>query len=91
MKNGLEKWATPGWSDRFTARVPAAVQQKISGTITEADAYISDYNIFMGKLRNENGEQRPDGIEADLALGFARRRNRNLPILQEVEKQRMIS
>ena len=37
--------------DSFTSRVPAAIQQEVSKTTTEADAYISDYNIYMGKLR----------------------------------------
>jgi hypothetical protein len=52
-----EEWAYARMGDRFTSRVPAAVQQDISRTVTEADAYISDYNIYMGNLRNENGEQ----------------------------------
>lgn len=52
-----KEWAYARIGDRFTSRVPAAIQQDISRTITEADAYISDYNIYMGKLRNENGEQ----------------------------------
>jgi len=38
--------------DSFTSRVPATIQQDVSRTTTEADAYISDYNIYMGKLRN---------------------------------------
>ncbi|WP_294082405.1 hypothetical protein, partial [Proteiniphilum sp. UBA5384] len=62
-KTGLgENWSRKEWAyarmgDRFTARVPAAILQDISRTITEADAYISDYNIYMGELRNEAGEQ----------------------------------
>ncbi len=57
-----EKWTRRDWAyarmgDRFISRVPADIQQNISQTVTEADAYISDYNIFMGKLVNDNGEQ----------------------------------
>ncbi|MDR2815947.1 MAG: hypothetical protein LBB62_04515 [Proteiniphilum sp.] len=52
-----KEWAYARMGDRFTSRVPASVQQDISGTITEADAYISDYNIYMGNLRNKNGER----------------------------------
>ncbi len=52
-----KEWAYARMGDRFTARVPAAILQDISRTITEADAYISDYNIYMGELRNEAGEQ----------------------------------
>lgn len=92
-----EKWSRKEWAyarmgDRFTARVPAAVQQKISGTITEADAYISDYNIFMGKLRNENGEQLfPDGMKLISHWGLRDELKSNYAdTARGVEKQRMI-
>lgn len=52
-----KEWAYARMGDRFISRVPAAVQQHISVTTTEADAYISDYNIYMGNLRNDAGEQ----------------------------------
>lgn len=52
-----KEWAYARMGDKFISRVPAAIQQDISRTVTEADAYISDYNIYMGKLRNDNGEQ----------------------------------
>lgn len=56
-----EKWTRKEWAyarmgDRFTSRVPAAIRQNIAQTVTEADAYISDYNIFMGFLRDEHGK-----------------------------------
>lgn len=51
-----KEWAYARMGDRFISRVPAAVQQDISGTLTEADAYISDYNICMGNLLNDEGE-----------------------------------
>lgn len=51
-----KEWAYARMGDRFTSRVPAAIQQDVSRTVTEADAYISDYNIYMGTLRDENGE-----------------------------------
>src|SRR5690554_6274384 len=72
--------------------VPAAGQQKISGTITEADAYISDYNIFMGKLRNENGEQLfPDGMKLISHWGLRDELKSNYAdTARGVEKQRMI-
>lgn len=72
-----EKWSRKEWAyarmgDRFIARVPADIQQNISKTLTEADAYISDYNIFMGKLRNDNGEQLfPDEMKLISHWGFA--------------------
>jgi len=56
-KNWTRKeWAYARMGDAFTSRVPADVQQNISKTVTEADAYISDYNIYMGKLLNSAGQ-----------------------------------
>ncbi|MBU1239526.1 hypothetical protein KJ865_07430, partial [Myxococcota bacterium] len=55
-KNTLgPKWSRTQWAyarmgDLFTERVPAKVKQDISTAMTEADDYISHYNIFMGKL-----------------------------------------
>jgi hypothetical protein len=49
-------WAYARMGDRFTSRVPAEIIQNASEILTAADAYISDYNIYMGKLVNENGE-----------------------------------
>ncbi len=51
-----QEWAFARMGDMFTSRVPASVQQHISKTITEADAYISDYNIYMGQLVDDKGE-----------------------------------
>ena len=51
-----KEWAYARMGDAFTTRVPAQVQQNISKTLTEADAYISDYNIYMGKLLNSAGQ-----------------------------------
>ncbi|MEI6682739.1 MAG: hypothetical protein WCO44_08930 [Bacteroidota bacterium] len=49
------KWSRHDWAyarlgDMFTARVPAAVNVKIAETLTAADNYISNYNIYMGNL-----------------------------------------
>jgi hypothetical protein len=68
-----KEWAYARMGDRFISRVPAAVQQDISRTITEADAYISDYNIYMGNLRNEMENNCFHQYETDLSLGIARR------------------
>jgi len=43
-------WAYARMGDQFISRVPAQVYQKISEVITAADTYISEYNIYMGKL-----------------------------------------
>ncbi|MFA6360391.1 MAG: hypothetical protein WCX14_06730 [Dysgonamonadaceae bacterium] len=52
-----KEWAYARMGDRFISRVPAQLQQHISRTLTNADAYISDYNIYMGQLLNKDGEK----------------------------------
>lgn len=49
------KWSRKDWAyarmgDVVISRVPAEVYQKISQIMTEADTYISEYNICMGRL-----------------------------------------
>jgi len=78
--------------DRFTSRVPAAILQDISRTVTEADAYISDYNIYMGNLRNEAGEQLfPDNMKLISHWGLRDELKSNYADNQKgLEKQRMV-
>ncbi len=52
-----QEWAYARMGDRFVSRVPPALQQDISRTMTNADAYISDYNIYMGQLLNSEGKK----------------------------------
>ena len=52
-----QQWAFARMGDRFISRVPAQLQQLISRTLTNADAYISDYNIYMGQLLNKDGDK----------------------------------
>ena len=69
-KNTLgENWSRQEWAyarlgDVFTARVPAECQQALSAQLSEADNYISNYNIQMGRLLNDQGEH----IFPDLSL-----------------------
>lgn len=56
-----DKWTSRLWAyarlgDIFTSRVPADVQQGITEAITNADAYIASYNIFVGYLVDEKGK-----------------------------------
>ena len=52
-----QEWAYARMGDRFVSRVPPTLQQHISRTMTNADAYISDYNIYMGQLLNSEGKK----------------------------------
>jgi hypothetical protein len=49
-------WAYARVGDIYTSRIPANLIQQRSATKTAADNYIAEYNIFMGKLVNDNGE-----------------------------------
>lgn len=51
-----KEWALARMGDIFTSRVPAAVQQRISEAVTNADAYIASYNIFVGFLVDDKGK-----------------------------------
>jgi len=51
------QWAYSHLGDLFTSRMPASLEQEISATLTAADTYISEYNIYMGQLVNRDGEQ----------------------------------
>ena len=59
-----QEWAYARLGDVFTARVPAECQQALSAQLSEADNYISNYNIQMGRLLNDQGEH----IFPDLSL-----------------------
>jgi hypothetical protein len=45
-----EEWAYVRMGDMFTSRVPAEASQKVSDALTAADNYISNYNIWVGNL-----------------------------------------
>ncbi|MCF8297192.1 MAG: hypothetical protein K9J13_06575 [Saprospiraceae bacterium] len=54
-----KQWAYARMGDVYTSRIPAEILQKASETYTNADTYISEYNIIMGNL-----------IDADKATYF---------------------
>jgi hypothetical protein len=59
-KNELgQQWSSLEWGyarmgDLFTSRVPANISQKMTEAETVADNYIANYNIYMGKLVDDN-------------------------------------
>lgn len=52
-----KEWAYARMGDLFSSRVPAELNQKYSTISTNAETYISNYYIHLGKIRNENGQQ----------------------------------
>ena len=62
-KNQLgSKWSPLEWGyarlgDVFSSRVPSELVQLSSKVAAETDAYIADYNIYMGHLLNKNNQK----------------------------------
>jgi hypothetical protein len=52
-----KEWAMARLGDIFVSRVPAELQQAAAKAEADADIYISEYNIEMGKLRTDSGKQ----------------------------------
>lgn len=50
------EWAYARLGDAFTSRPPAELLLNKAEVITKADAYISEYNIYMGNLVNNQNE-----------------------------------
>lgn len=57
-----EQWSRLDWAyarmgDVYTSRVPASVNQESSRVTTETESYISEYNIIMDRLVDQNGNE----------------------------------
>lgn len=57
-----EKWSRLQWAyarmgDRFTSRVPSEIVLQASQTLSNAENYISNYNIYMGNLLDNEGKK----------------------------------
>lgn len=59
------EWAYARMGDVFKSRIPARLLLDYEQIVTNADGYISDYNIFVGKLTDKNGKTH---FPADLKL-----------------------
>jgi hypothetical protein len=51
------EWAMVRLGDLFVSRVPAELEQAASKATADADIYIAEYNIEMGKLLTDSGKQ----------------------------------
>ena len=59
-----KQWAYARLGDLFTSRVPAECNQLLANQLAAADNYISNYNIMMGRLRDDQG----NALFPDMAL-----------------------
>ena len=51
------EWAYARMGDIFTPDPPASVKQMVADAEMEAESYIADYNIMMGRLVSEDGRR----------------------------------
>jgi hypothetical protein len=86
------EWAYARLGDMFTSRVPASITQEVSTANTTAYNYISEYNIKMGRLRNEANEKLfPEAMSLISHWGLRDELKSNYSDAQRgLEKQRMI-
>lgn len=57
------QWAEAELASRFNRRVPAAVEQKVSQAIADANLYVAEYNIWMHHLVDAKGQRLfPQGL-----------------------------
>lgn len=56
-KWGRLQWAYARMGDRFTSRVPSEIVLQASQTLSNAENYISNYNIYMGNLLDNDGKK----------------------------------
>lgn len=51
------QWGYARLGDVFSSRIPSELVQQASKVAAEGDAYIADYNIYMGNLLNEDNQK----------------------------------
>lgn len=56
-----EKWTRKDWAyarvgDLYTSRIPAELNQKVAQVFTAAEAYIAEYNIYVGNLVDQHNK-----------------------------------
>jgi len=91
-----DKWSRLDWAyarlgDVFTGRVPGHVSQNYSEISTVADTYISEYNIYMGNLlNNEMNSLFSENLKLITHWGLRDELKSNYADENGLEKQRMI-
>ncbi|PLX10006.1 MAG: hypothetical protein C0594_05525 [Marinilabiliales bacterium] len=85
------EWAYARMGDRFVSRIPSALKQEYSKVTSIADTYISEYNIYMGKLKDNNGNQLfPDDLRLISHWGLRDELKSNYSTENGLAKQKMI-
>ncbi len=86
------RWAEARLVGRFAERVPAAAQQAVSAATAAADAYISDYNLYLHHWLNPDG-RRPfaAGLRLISHWGLRDELKAHYSSADGLEKQRLIA
>lgn len=85
------EWAYARMGDFYTSRVPAELIQNASKISTESSNYIDEYNILMGKLRDNQGQQLfADGMKLITHWGLRDEIKSNYSNQNGLPKQRMV-
>ena len=86
-----KQWAYARMGEMFTSRTPASINQDIATALTNADNYISEYNIYLGKLRNDNGDAMfPEDLRLISHWGIRDELKSRYADPRGLEKQKMI-
>lgn len=86
-----KQWAYARIGDMFTSREPAEIKQEYSKATTNADAYISEYNIFMGNLFDDKAESYFDkNLKLISHWGLRDELKSNYNVKDGLDKQKMI-
>ena len=86
-----KQWAYARAGDMFTSRIPAQYKLKISEVETASDIYISDYNLFVGQLMDQEGNTLFDpGMKLLLHWNLRDEIKSNYSAPDGLEKQRLI-
>jgi len=86
-----KEWAYARMGDKYTSRVPANLLQNRSQTLTRADSYISEYNIYMGNLVDKEGNTYfPEDLRLITHWGLRDELKSNYNANNGLKKQEMI-
>ncbi len=84
-------WAYARMGGLYTARPPAALLQKAADESTASDTYISEYNIYMGKLTDkEGGSYFPEDLKLITHWGLRDELKSKYAEEEGLQKQQMI-
>ena len=87
-----EEWAEMRLAGQFSVRVPAEVLQASSVAYVQADDYISNYNIYMHALVDEQGRRLfPEGLKLISHWGLRDELKGQYAEKEGLARQRMIS